>query len=341
MSKPPPIEEFLRQVAVVHYSGQEACSYEGWQVQRLRHGMNNALYRVEFQNTTYACKLCVPDERRRANREYGALTLVAQLDIAPRPLHLDESCTILPYPAVVYAWLEGEALGPQVTQAQLEALLESIQRIHSCRPGEAVREMPTAWFHWFDLSPYLSELHELLEQYGPWLSNTQPGGNALYHRLERVLEVCEKHLLSSKVKIHRESVALCLSHVDPNLANTILGNNGKIRWVDWEFSGWGDPALDLAEFRWHQALDGVTHAQKAWMRQQYTPPPGDSTFANRLAFWDCLLSTRWPLIVLRALWSAYNGPDRLRLTMHPVEPGILRTRLEKMIEGAEDFQELG
>ena len=54
----------------------------------------------------FACKLCVSDERRRAEREYAALDLLQQrgIDVAPRPVGIDLSTAILPYPAVVYEW---------------------------------------------------------------------------------------------------------------------------------------------------------------------------------------------------------------------------------------------
>jgi aminoglycoside phosphotransferase (APT) family kinase protein len=337
MSQIPPLKDLLRLVADAHNSGQDTWMHDGCLVQRLRHGMNNALYRVQLGNDAYACKLCVLDERQRAQREYRALSEVAHLDVAPQPICLDESCTIVPYPAVVYTWQDGDALGPQLTHAQLEALLDSLQCIHSCQPGESGKGLPTAWFHWFDLSPYLKELHELLEQYGSWLRDSQPAGKALFSRLERVIGICEKRLLSSMLDIQLTKVPLRLCHVDPNLANTVWGSDGHVRWVDWEFSGWGDPALDLAEFRWHQALDDVTPAQKAWMRNHYIPPASDADFTDRLVLWDCLLATRWPLIVLRWLWSAHNGPDRLRLTMPSIDQAVLRERLEKMIERAEGF----
>jgi thiamine kinase-like enzyme len=39
--------------------------------------------------------------------------------------------------------------------------------------------------------------------------------------------------------------------------------------VDWEYAGWGDPALDLADLRWHVVLDAVSEEQHAWLRAQY------------------------------------------------------------------------
>jgi thiamine kinase-like enzyme len=125
--------------------------------------------------------------------------------------------------------------------------------------------------------------------------------------------------------------------VDPNLANAIWSRDGSIRWVDWEYGGWGDPALDLADVRWHAALEGVSEAQHARMRNNYVRPTDDPSFEERLAAWDRLLLTRWPFLILRALWSAHNGPDRVRLTRPRASPTELRARLVRTIERAERF----
>jgi thiamine kinase-like enzyme len=131
---------------------------------------------------------------------------------------------------------------------------------------------------------------------------------------------------------------LRLCHVDPNLANAIWGPDGRLRWVDWEYSGWGDPALDLAELRWHAALAGLDEAQHTWLRDTYRRPDDDPGFDERIAVWDRLLATRWPFLALRWLWSEHNGPDRVRLTRMRVDPAEMRARLVRFIERAERLE---
>lgn len=133
------VRHWLRVVATAHVAGADTWVANGVAVQRVTGGANNALYRLEVDGQSYAGKLCVADERRRAAREHGALRLLqaARLDIAPEPSALDESCALLPFPTVVYRWLAGEPLGPSPTAQQLAALLDSIQQMHtlSPRPG--------------------------------------------------------------------------------------------------------------------------------------------------------------------------------------------------------------
>jgi len=155
-------------------------------VRRIRGGANNALYRVDVEGQSFACKLCVDDERRRAAREYGALDLLrrAGLDIAPQPLWLDESRRLFPYPAVAYVWLSGEPMYPLLTGAQLAALLATVQSSHSIRMGKLPgHRLGAAWFHWFDFGVYLAEMADFIDDYGPWLATSDPDGPALLDRL--------------------------------------------------------------------------------------------------------------------------------------------------------------
>ena len=330
--------DWLRVVAAAHAAGTDVWAEDSVTVHRVSGGTNNALYRVEADGGRYACKLCVADERRRAAREYAALRLLhaAGLDIAPRPVWLDKGCTVVPYPAVVYCWLPGVPLGPSLTAQQLAALLDTFHQFHALQPGdfESV-DLATAWFHWFDINPYLDELHSFLAQYGPWLATVAPDGRDLRGRLARLVDRCAETVMAATVNPGRESVPLCLCRVDPNLANVVWGEDGRLRWVDWEYSGWGDPAMELAELRWHAALSELGEAQHAWLRDNYRRPAGDAGFEARLAVWDRILATRWPFMILRWLWSEHNGPDRLRLTQPAADLAELRARLLHFIERAE------
>ena len=285
-----------------------------------------------------ACKLCVPDDRQRAAREYRVMQLLrsAGADVTPEPLWLDESCTFAPFPAVLYRWLSGEPLPTEMTRAQWTAFAGTIQQIHSLRHDNCGDSgLPDAWFHWFDFEAYLAELERLLQQYGPWLSATPPDGASVHARLARIVAACGACLRASGVDPARGRVPLSLCRVDANRLNAIWGVDGRLRWVDWEYSGWGDPALDLADLRWHAALENVSAGQHDWLRAAYQRPTGDSTFDARLDAFDHLLVSRWPLLVLRLLWSQANGTDRLRLSQTPEDQTALWARFIRFVERAE------
>ena len=329
---------WLKAVAAVHTAQALTWTDQRVTVQRVTGGANNALYRVEVGGERFACKLCVNDERQRARREYGALRVLeaAGLDVAPQPLWLDESCAVVSHPAVSYRWIPGVPVGPNSMAQQLAALIESIQGLHSIRPGDVAGcDLADAWFHWFDFGPYLDELRGFISEHGPWLIETDGRGRELCSRLNRLVEACEQVVAESDADPRRENVPRHLCRVDPGLANALWCDDGRVRWVDWEYSGWGDPALELADLRWHASLEGISSAEHEWLRDSYQRPADDAGFDARLAVWDRLIATRWACVILRWLWSARNGPDRERLTRPPVDAAALRAQLLRFIKRAE------
>ncbi len=334
------VRNWLHLIAAAWAADVDEWHDGGVTVRRTYGGANNALYRVEANGQSYAVKLCAPDDRRRAMREYSALRLLqaASLDIAPEPLLLDETCAIVPFPAVVYRWLPGAPLSGKPDALQLAALSETYHGMHSLKPGDFPDvEILDAVFHWFDFAPYVAELRRFMDDYSPWLTASLPGGGELRDRLARLVDDCTEALMAARVQVSRENVPLRLCRVDPNLGNTVWCEDGRLRWVDWEYSGWGDPALDLAELRWHGALERLSEPRHVWLRLNYRRPPDDPTFDLRLALWDRLLATRWPLLILRWLWSQDNGPDRVRLSQVTADPEELRLRLTRLVERAERF----
>jgi thiamine kinase-like enzyme len=338
------LPEILRVVNIAHQQDLSEYQEGGWRVQRSQGGMNNALYRVESDGRVYACKLCVMDERKRAEREYAALELLQQrgCDIAPKPVGIDLSGERVPYPVVVYEWCAGSPMNPERNSSHLQFLLNSVQSMHSCRPERTdgrrlLIPMQKAWFHWFERTPYIEELNDFIEKYAPWLRRISNEGQALSKRLERLVRIGEERLASMRVELGWGAFPVCLCHVDPNSNNAILEADGRVRWIDWEYSGWGDPALDLAEYRWHMAYADLSADQQTWFREAYQPLIEDAKFAQRVVFWDILLAARWPLLMLRWLWSRENGSDRLRLSTIEAEKTDLWGRLVWLIDRAEQF----
>ena len=266
---------------------------------------------------------------------YGCCTAVG-LNLAPEPLWLDESCSVVPYPAVAYRWLRGTPLGLNPTTQQLAALIDSIQRLHDIGPSDAGDvELYNAWFHWFDFARYLDELKALLSEYRAWLVSADAQGCELRRRLTRLVEDCSVFVARNQADPSRERVPLRLCRVDPGLANALWCDDGRLRWIDWEYSGWGDPALNLADLRWHAALDGLSSAEHGRLRDSYRRPIGDTEFEERLAVWDRLIATRWAFLILRWLRSAREGPDRERLTQPENDGPALMAQMVRFIERAE------
>jgi thiamine kinase-like enzyme len=279
----------------------------------------------------------------RAYREYHGLSLLHALgeDLAARPVGLDESCSKLTYPTVIYEWISGENLGDSPRQDHWRALISNYRQLHHLRKPEFPDAgLPNAFFHWMDRTPYLAELDDFLRRYGVWLRRSVHGAELL-ERLEHLVRWCKQIFSETDLDLSEGAFPLCFCRVDPSNGNVIVGEDGRLRWVDWEYCGWGDPALDLADLRWHVNFMDVNQDVHDRLRADYGNPEDDPTFRERLFLWDTLSSVRWPLLVLRLLWSQENGPDRQRLTQPVVAPPVLWGRLDSLVERAETWNGLG
>ena len=251
------------------------------------------------------------------------------------PLWLDESCSVVPYPAVAYRWLRGTPLGPNPTEQQLAALIDSIQRLHDIKPGDAGDVgLRDAWLHWFDFTQYLDELKALLTEYGAWLVGADAQGGQLRRRLARLVEDCSAFVAGSQADPSRSACRCAVPRRSKH------GERPVVRRRQASMGGLGIQRLGRP-----RARPGGPAVARGFGRAQFgrarpvarqLPPAGrDTGFEERLAVWDRLIATRWAFLILRWLWSAHEGPDRERLTQPANDVTALRVRLVRFIERAE------
>ena len=221
------------------------------------------------------------------------------LDLAPAPLWLDESCSVVPYPAVAYRWLAGDAArsepdGAAACRANRKHPAPSRPRAGRRRRRWAARRLVSL--------VRLRAISRRTED--PSFPSTGPGwsaptaqGRQLRRRLTRLVEECSILVAGSQANASRDGVpfAAVPRRSGPGERPVVLTTAGFAGSTG-EYSGWGDPALDLADLRWHAALDGLSSAEHGRLRDSYRRPIGDTGFEERLAVWDRLIATRWAFL---------------------------------------------
>jgi aminoglycoside phosphotransferase (APT) family kinase protein len=296
-------------------------------IERGSQGLNNALYRIRINGDVYACKLFIVDERRRAQREWGALCTLgaAGLKLAPEPVAFAPDGP-LPQPAIVYRWVNGETLaGNPLTIADLQALVAALGQVHRA-PATPKCERLVAWHQPVNYAAYLAEIRAAAEQVRAWVAGPGaqrpdlPGWAADIPAA--VPLIAEAVRLAEAVVAGASTPGDCptpaLVRVDGNLDNVLRTAGGSLVFLDWEYSGWGDPAYDLAELRWHPRGQHVSQAQWKAALATYVPLPNDPTFAERLAVYSRLLPLWWiGRSALHLLEGAKQVTGRQRLVSVP------------------------
>jgi aminoglycoside phosphotransferase len=172
-------------------------------------------------------------------REWQALNLLARYapGLAPRPVRAD---LMADPPAVVMSRLPGEPLGNQpASDAQVDAIAEALIRLHHAIPSPVLAAVDQVGYSPQSVSDRMRELAaagraESLDRlprqaYAAALAWLDGGG----------METCDPAI-----------VRPVFAHGDSNLANR-LWDGSEVRLVDFEISGRGGRAQELADFVEH------------------------------------------------------------------------------------------
>lgn len=202
-------------------------------------GRNNSVWAYDEGGGPICVKLYQVDERRRAEREWHALTLLADHDISwsPTPLWIDHH----PHqPAIGMTLLPGtplpEASDPPHALRALAATTRSLQTLPLDGP-------PAAWERIDSCRHYLTRLTgvwpaQLAEQHDDPLTPTM---RAL---LEHWTAGGDAELLAAPTP-------RVWSRGDANLLNWLIDDTATTRCVDFEYTGWSDVAFDAADLVEH------------------------------------------------------------------------------------------
>jgi aminoglycoside phosphotransferase (APT) family kinase protein len=278
--------------------------HAGWRIVPVAGGANNLLYRATSAAADYAVKFTVRDGRDRAGREYAALSLLEQagLQIAPRAIALERER--YRQPVVVQAWLDGAVLtGPPDGAADWQALLDHYCLIHRLSPADTSLPIAEA-----TLNVSSGPAGRLL--IGEHVAKIPPEERP--PALDRLLRRFEAWVAPSWPDPPR---AFC--RVDPNWRNFIRRSSDWAS-VDWENSGWGDPAFELADMMTHPAYIHVAGKRWDWLLAAYAERRQDPGAILRTRTYRTILLVWWVVRWVRYLYEVPRGLDP-RLAARPVD----------------------
>lgn len=294
MNLPPEHEQQLRLLCdhLDNPDQQNDDSWQDWQITRPDGGANNQLFRVKYAFGDFVIKFTIQDERNRAEREFQALSAIKQagLKISPLPVFLDK--TSYRQPVMVQTWIEGECLAhPPITDEEWLDLLQHFVAIHSVTPSS--------------ISINLSNAES---------ASTVAGGYALVNeQLSKLPKEARPAILQDLIRRFEQTeiqewemppVTLC--RIDPNLSNFIRTRNGLIS-VDWEYSGWGDPAYDIADLISHPKYMEIPTSRWDWLKQAYSDLADDATATIRIETYCKFLQIWWVVRSARYMYEIPRG----------------------------------
>lgn len=296
-------------------------TWERWEITPSPYGSNNAVYRARTTGEDLCLKFTIPDKRRRAYREYHALVTLAEAcpGIAPQPLLLDESSFSLP--VVVTTWLEGSvSKSPPADDEEWRALLGHMSTVHRVRPAAGNMSLLPQLVNAYSIREGKEIVREQIVQL-PQEAIERPHQTLL-----------DRFYSTDLAEWAGRTVSLCRG--DSNTLN-LIRRDGDWASVDWEHSGWGDPAFDIANLITHPAYIGMEDLNWEELVRNHYDFGEDQSFPVRLTSYYQILLVWWVARFARYLHEVPRGLDARLKSWSSDSVGQLRSQYDLYLAKAE------
>jgi len=221
-------------------------------------GANNRSFRVVAQDACAFLKVYfqhAEDPRDRLGTEFSFSTFAWShgLRCLPEPLAADHELGL-----GLYEFIDGQTLQPhEATEEKVQQALAFYLELNSHRLADGAETLPKASEASFSLSEHLACVGRRIERLSGVKGDTGIDHEAasfisrqLTPAWDRVAESTARR--ASELGLDREGQIPdrehCLSPSDFGFHNAILTDQGRLRFMDFEYAGWDDPAKMVCDF---------------------------------------------------------------------------------------------
>jgi hypothetical protein len=254
-------------------------------------GANSRLYRIDTEGGPIALKSYpsrANDQRRRADVEWQTLTFLRANGVSavPEPLAHDPDVQFL-----LMEWIEGRAVA-DTTAADIANAADFVAQIFALSAHPDAEKFSAASEACLSPNTIINQIQNRLQFFGPesglapWLDGTflpafeQARQPAL--QTGSVLPVGLRRLIPADFGFH----------------NAIRQNDGRLRYIDFDYFGWDDPVKLAADTYLHPAMDLTRNDAGQFVTRMAQALPDDAAFIERFNHQLMLYALRWALIVL-------------------------------------------
>jgi hypothetical protein len=217
-------------------------------------GGNNQVFRVG--DAVLKAYYHHPDDPRdRLGNEYGFLSFAWRQGVrcVPRPLGCDAEAHL-----ALYEFIPGRKLAlAEIGREAVDQAIAFLREVNAARTHPDARQLPAASEACFSLADHLHCLQKRLDrvrQLGGGLEIDQAAARFVRDRLlpagERVAQAVRSqgrglgYPLDEPLPVDGR----CLSPSDFGFHNAVLAADGRLRFIDFEYAGWDDPAKLISDF---------------------------------------------------------------------------------------------
>ena len=236
-----------------------AAGFAGdFRLHQLDGGVNNRVFRVEMDGRQLLLKhyFSHPDDSRdRLTAEYSFARFAWQNGIRalPQPIAASRSNGL-----ALYEFVEGRRFtSAQITGDHIQAALDFYRELNQSKQHPDSKNLPNASEACFSLIEHLTRVEHRVKdlcEIAPMPAVHQDALRFVQRELvpkwSKVTETVQTDARRRNLPLddQLDRVDRCLSPSDFGFHNAILDNRGTIRFFDFEYAGWDDPAKTVCDF---------------------------------------------------------------------------------------------
>lgn len=277
-------------------------------------GGNNRVFRVEAANGTFILKVYFrhaadPRDRLNAEFDFGHFAWLHGIRSLPRPITRSRSRGM-----AVYEHIAGRRLVPgEVTRGHLAEASAFSTAVNTHRGDPRAARLPEAAEACFSIAAHLECVARRIDRLAA-IDVDAPLGRTASVLVSRRLSPAWEGVRAAVLDAARDAAETplaaadrCLSPSDFGFHNAILAPDDRLRFFDFEYAGWDDPAKMVCDFFCQPAVpvprvhlpDFVQAVEAAW--------PDRDDFAGRVALLLPVYELKWCCIMLNEFLPAADS----------------------------------
>jgi len=269
-------------------------------------GSNNRAFELHAGGSAWLLKAYFrhpSDPRDRLGAEFGFCSFAwdAGLRCVPRPIAADREAGL-----AVYEFVRGRHIGPADVGADaVKQAADFFRQINLRRFCPAARALPAASEACFSISEHLARVSGRVARLGAITAGSPAERDAaalVARRLTPAWERIRAATLASRSAGDPNSAlpesARMISPSDFGFHNALLENDGRLRFLDFEYAGWDDPAKTVCDFFCQPDVPVPARFMDDFARLAVPPDQADPLFRARVELLMPVYRLKWCCIVL-------------------------------------------
>lgn len=276
-------------------------------VTRLPGGANNLVLEVVMGSSRYLAKAYFQhknDPRNRLGAEFGMLSFLRRHGVPdiPEPLQADAAQQI-----GLYEFVDGRRLAPgEVTGPDVRQLVNLLAAMWRVRGEPDAAGMAAASDACFSIRGFIENvggrfdrIRSALEQGGPIVEAGSYVRGDMARTWDRILSFMERGAREAGLDMEKalDRDRQTLNPADHGFHNTLREASGRLRFLDFEYSGWDDPVQMICNALLQPAVPLPIRQRKGFLRGIFEGL-GEPDLAARSRIVYPILGFKWSCIML-------------------------------------------